>query len=534
MNRPIAARLSRRQVLLGVAGLGAAGALGLSGLWAPGQPGTQLASRLALPPPYQVPLPIPPVLAPTSTDYYEITQQRRDMAILPGVTTSMWTYAGHFPGPTIVSRSGRRTVVRHHNELPVATVTHLHGGHTPPDSDGYPTDLVLPTEPGHTSASQRSTSRPDSVSMAAAAMPGMPADPHAQITLGQRDYIYPLDQRAATLWYHDHRMGFTGASVWRGLAGFHLVHDEQELALPLPQGERDIPLMLTDRAFAADGQLLYPALDPTLMHTPGVTAPYTGGVTGDVILVNGAPWPVLEAAGARYRLRILNASNARNYRLALRPPPPGGAGLVQIGADGGLLTAPIAHDTLDIVPAQRFDVIIDFARYRPGTRVEMVNLLGAGPTSRVLGIRVGAATGDDTVIPPRLSTIEPLDPATAAVTRDFLFRNSGVTEGWTINGQPFDPARADATPRLGQVEIWRFITDFAHPIHLHLTHFQVLSRNGGPPGPYDQGWKDTVELHPAEGLEIITRFTDYPGRYVFHCHNLEHEDMAMMANLVTT
>ncbi len=130
-------------------------------------------------------------------------------------------------------------------------------------------------------------------------------------------------------------MGFTAASVWRGLAGFHLVHDDEEAALGLPDGERDIPLMITDRAFAADGTLLYPALDAS-MADPEVSTSYVNGITGDVILVNGAPWPVLHADAVRYRLRILNASNARNYRLALHPP--GGAGLVQIGSDGGLLT----------------------------------------------------------------------------------------------------------------------------------------------------------------------------------------------------
>ncbi len=522
-------RISRRRLLagaagvVGVAGLGGLAAGQLPGLLVPGQPGRQLTSRLPLPPPFQVPLPVPPVLSPVrsdgGTDYYEITQQVSRLAVLPGHSTPMWTYGGTFPGPTIVSRSGRRTVVRHRNELPQPTVVHLHGGHTPHDSDGYPTDLLLPV--GTTDYPPASTA-------------GMPADPLADIVTGERAYTFPFEQRAATLWYHDHRMGFTGAGVYQGLAGFHLVREDEEQALPLPGGDRDIPLMITDRAFAADGSLLYPALDPRMAHSPGVTAAYANGVTGDVILVNGAPWPVLEAAPVRYRLRILNASNSRNYRLALDPPPPGGGGLVQIGSDGGLLTAPIDHDHLDVVPAQRFDVVVDLARYRPGATVDLVNQLGTGPTAQVMRIQLGAGTRDEATVPARLAVVEPLDPSRAAVTRSFLFQNSGATEGWTINGNPFDPSRADATPRLDDTEIWRFVTDLAHPIHLHLTHFQVLSRNGAEPGPYDQGWKDTVELRPAEAVEIITRFTGYPGRYVFHCHNLEHEDMAMMANLVVT
>jgi FtsP/CotA-like multicopper oxidase with cupredoxin domain len=408
-------------------------------------------------------------------------------------------------------------VVRHHNELPKPVVVHLHGGHTPHDSDGYPGDEILPMG-SHGSGSM--------VGMPGmAAMPGEPAH-------GSRTYTYPLDQRAATLWYHDHRMGFTGASVWRGLAGFHLVHDAEEEALPLPKGDRDLPLMIADRSFAADGSLRYPLVDPG-MEQPGVTAPYMNGVLGDVILVNGAPWPVHGVERLRYRLRLLNASNARRYRLALDPPPPGGKGLVQIGGDGGLLTAPIAHDEMDIASAERFDVVVDFSRYRPGTRVRLVNRLGSGSAAEVMRFDVSGTTrtpAEDATVPARLSTVVALDPRRAAVTRTFLFQKKG---GWTINGQEYDPAHPLARPRLGDTEIWRFVTDFHHPIHLHLAHFQVLARNGKSPGAYDHGWKDTIDLRAAESAEIVTRFTDYPGRFVFHCHNLEHEDMAMMADFIT-
>lgn len=516
-------QISRRKLLAGAAGLAGLGVAGAAGFWgprliAPGQPGHMLTSEVPVPPPYQVPLPIPRVLTPSrtdaGTDYYEITQRVARQTILPGMSTPLWTYDGTFPGPTIVSRSGRRAVIRHRNELPRPVSVHLHGGRTPAASDGYPTDLILPV----------GTASP------AGSMPV--DDPHANVVAGERDYTYPFEQRAATLWYHDHRMDFSAPQIWRGLAGFHLVHDDEEAALPLPAGDRDLPLMLTDRAFAADGTLLYPSLDPTLQHTKGVTTPYMNGVTGDVILVNGAPWPVLAADAVRYRLRFLNASNARNYRLALNPPPPSGGGLVQIGSDGGLLAQPIAHDQLDIAPAERFDVVVDLSRYQPGTRVEIVNLLGAGPTARVMLIQVGSRATDQSHIPDRLSAIEPLQRREATVTRSALFQLKG--DAWCINDLPFDPTRADATPSLGDTEIWRFVSDFAHPIHLHLVHFQVLSRNDEEPGPYDHGWKDTVDLKPAQSIEIITRFDGYPGRYLFHCHNLEHEDMAMMANFVTT
>jgi spore coat protein A len=308
------------------------------------------------------------------------------------------------------------------------------------------------------------------------------------------------------------------------------VHDEEEARLPLPAGDRDLPLMIVDRAFGANGELRYPAVGQDLLSVAGVQSGYEQGVLGDVILVNGAPWPVLDVDAARYRLRLLNASNARRYRIALDPPPPGGSALVQIGSDGGLLVRPRTHDAIDIAPAERFDVVIDFARYPVGAQVTLVNQLDTGRTGQVMRFRVTRRVRDDSHIPDRLATIEALRPDQARTTRDFVFR-IGDEHQWMINGRTFDPGRPDATIPLGDVEIWRFTSDFHHPIHLHLTHAQVLSRNGEPPGPFDAGWKDTIDLQPGERVAIIARFTDYPGRYVLHCHNLEHEDMAMMATI---
>nr|BFE84472.1 hypothetical protein GCM10020093_070730 [Planobispora longispora] len=182
-------------------------------------------------------------------------------------------------------------------------------------------------------------------------------------------------------------------------------------------------------------------------------------------------------------------------------------------------------------PGERADVIVDFAAYRSGDRVELRNLDGEGPQGRVMRFAVGGDARDDSAIPRTLSRVERLDPAAAKVTRDFAFTGGSLHggTGWLINGNPFDPRRAEARPRLGDTEIWRLTSDVAHPVHLHLDHFQVLSVNGerleGPPE-----WKDTVELRDAQTVEIVTRFTGYRGRYVMHCHNLEHEDMAMMAN----
>ncbi|MFI8456078.1 multicopper oxidase family protein [Kitasatospora sp. NPDC085464] len=511
--------------VLGAGALAAVAVPSAALLFTAGRPGRLLASELDLPEAFRAPLPVPPVLKPVrtdgTTDYFEITQQVAKLEIVPGVRTEAWTYGGSFPGPTLVTRSGRAAAVKHRNELPAPSVTHLHGGHTPADSDGYPVDLLLPV--GSSADAAQGGGMPG--------MQGMPGMRHAagRSVVGERTYTYPGKQRAATLWYHDHRMGFTGPSVWRGLAGFHLVQDDEEGALPLPRGERDLPLMIADRSFAADGSFRYPSVDPSLGE-PGVTAAYANGVLGDVILVNGAPWPRLDVDRVRYRLRLLNASNARPYRLELDPQPSGGDALVQIGSDGGLLAAPVAHDGIEIAPAERFDVVVDFSRYAPGTRVRLVNRFGSGRTAEVMRFDVSAKqVNDDATVPDRLADVEALDPSAAVTTRDFTFRRSRG-DGWTINGEPYQPGRNIATPALGAVERWRFSTDLHHPVHVHLDHFQVIGRNGADPGPYDAGWKDTVDLRPAEAVEVLVRFTDYAGAYMLHCHNLEHEDMAMMAD----
>jgi spore coat protein A len=512
-------KLSRRRFLALVGGTGAAAVLVSCGVdLSTGQTAELLRSEVPLPHPFRVPLPIPPVKQPSrtdgTTDYYEITQREASMEILPGLQTPIFGYDGRFPGPTIESRSGRSTVVRHVNELPVPIVVHLHGGNTPAASDGYPVDLVLPTN-GQVHDWMHN---------------GMTGD----IAQGSKDYEYPLDQRAATLWYHDHRMDFTGPQVYRGLAGFHLVRDDEEDALPLPRGDREVPLMITDRAFAEDGSFRYPANDPSLRHMPGVDDAFMEGVLGDVILVNGAPWPVLEVAATRYRFRVLNASNARRYRLALDPPRDGQP-LVQIGSDGGLLPRPVRHKSVDIAPAERFDLVLDFSAYDLGDEITLVNGLGSGSTGQIMQFRVVRHEPDDSAVPDRLSEVEELDPSQATVTRTWRFTRGRIGNhlGWVINGRPFDPNRMDARPRLGDVEIWRFGTDLHHPVHVHLSPFQVVRRGNGGPGAFDGGWKDTVDVRPSEHVDVAIRFTGHRGPYVMHCHNLEHEDMAMMAAFET-
>jgi FtsP/CotA-like multicopper oxidase with cupredoxin domain len=214
---------------------------------------------------------------------------------------------------------------------------------------------------------------------------------------------------------------------------------------------------------------------------------------------------------------------------------------VQIGSDGGLLGAPVSHRQIDVAPGERFDVVVDFAGMPVGSAVTMVNLLGTGgDTGLVMRFVVARPGRDDGTVPARLAEIEPPAVGPSTRRRDFRFTRGSADGGlghvaWTINGQAFDPDTALADVALGETEIWRFGTDLHHPVHVHLDPFQVLARGSFPgAGPSDGGRKDTVDLRPAEDVTVAVRFTDHPGRFVLHCHNLEHEDMAMMGTFRTT
>jgi spore coat protein A len=229
---------------------------------------------------------------------------------------------------------------------------------------------------------------------------------------------------------------------------------------------------------------------------------YMEGVLGDAILVNGVPWPFMEVSNTRYRFRILNASNACGYRLALDPGPSDDLPFVQVGSDGGLLGAPISHRTIPIAPAERFDVVIDLSKYPVGTKVTLMNRLGYGTTSRVMRFHAVRKEKERSAVPERLSDMgefKALGESNTRLTRQFYFaqaaHNGHVV--WAINGKVFSPSRIDARPKLGSTEIWELATDAHHPVHIHLIHFKVLSRNGGEPPPTDAGWKDTVD--PATG-----------------------------------
>lgn len=524
-------RITRRHAL-GIIGLGGA-AVATGGLFsAAGRPlgstGTLLRSEGPLPRRFEVPLPTPVdargVRGPDGRERLELVAREAEVEILPGRRTRIWGYDGTFPGPTVRARTGQPLDVVLRNELSVPTVLHLHGGHTPPEADGYPTDYVLP----------QGLSEPRSMG------------PRGESTSVTRTYSFPMEQRGATLWYHDHAMDFTGPNVYRGLAGMFVVGDEEDDALGLPSGARDLPLVITDRSFGGDGELLYPALHDD-RSAPGVTAEFMGGVLGDLVLVNGAPWPVHEVATARYRLRLLNASSARRFELVLDGAV-SAEPFVQVGSDQGLLDRPLPRASVTLAQGERVDVVVDFGLLPVGTRVTLRDTLDPEVAGGILQFVVARKEKDDSHVPDRLSRLDAIDatgatgPARVDVTRSFHFQlradggdhasgaHSASGHVWTVNGVTFASGRDVMRPALGTVERWRFTTDVHHPVHVHLLRMQVVGRNGGGPRDGDRGWKDTVDLRPGEVVEVLTRIEGYRGRYVMHCHNLEHEDMAMMVN----
>src|SRR3954447_3467632 len=280
-----------------------------------------------LPRPFTVPFAKPPVLTPVfedaSTAYYELVQQQTQLEILPGLRTTTWGYNGITPGPTIMNRRGQAAVVRQINNLPavhpelrynVWSSTHLHGSCSLPEYDGYASDV---TNPGQ-----------------------------------YKDYHYPNIQDARTLWYHDHGVHITAENAYMGLAAQYILHDPGEQALPIPHGQYDLPFILKDVMFQDSGDLV-------------IDDNNENGIYGDVVLVNGRPWPLMQVEPRKYRFRVLNASVSRSYDLALDSGEP----LIVIGTDGGLMPHPQPCANVKIGMAERYEIVIDFAKYKPGQRV---------------------------------------------------------------------------------------------------------------------------------------------------------------------
>ncbi len=433
--------------------------------------------------PFTLPFRVPPVLNPvrtdSTTDYYEITMKKATVEILPKLKTEIWAYNGITPGPTIKQRRDRRSVVRFiNNSVGTPTSVHLHGMASLPEYDGYAEDL---TQPGQ-----------------------------------YKDYIYP-NNRSASLWYHDHAIHKTARNVYMGLAGLYIVQDQDELNLPLPKGDYDVPLLIQDKQFSTSGKLIF--------DDQGQDSQM-----GDVILVNGVPWPKMQVANRKYRFRILNGSISRSYGLYLSTGEP----LIVIGTDAGLISAPVPTKEMRIGMAERYEVIIDFSKYKVGTKIVLKNNHPKNNdeydgTENIMQFEVVRTETDPSSIPSTLRYVQPIAESSAVRTREFRYeRSNGL---WVINGKIWDNQRFDASPQLGDVEIWKIYNNaggWFHPIHMHLLDMQLLDRNGAPPFAYERGWKDVFYVGENETLRVIGKFGPNSGTYMSHCHNTVHEDHDMM------
>lgn len=431
--------------------------------------------------PFRVDVPITPVLQPTrrtrTTEYYALRMGPGEEEILPGVKTPVLGYRGQYPGPTIRVRRGVKAEVRQTNGAGRDLNVHLHGGVTPPDSDGHPMDAIP--------------------------------------TGAERTYHYPNVQRGATLWYHDHSHGETARTLYQGLAGFYIVEDPDEEELELPREEYDVPLMIADRSFNADGSFRY-------------RVDIDRGFRGDTILVNGAIQPRMRVERRLYRLRFLNASNARAYALSLG----NGRQMIQIGGDAGLLHKPQWRRVIGLEPAERVDVLIDFRQFGAGSKVILHNVGGEPSTTAVMRFDVVRGGAEDARVPRRLRPRDPLPPVNAE--RTFGLTLTGLARPqWQIAGLGFGMERIDCRPRRGSTELWQFVNNSqrSHPMHLHGYHFRVVSQNGKPPHPGDAAWKDTVAVPANARVTVRPYFDHFDGRYVFHCHAAEHGDMSMMGQM---
>jgi len=488
--------------------------------------------------PFTQPLPIPVSKEPTApfefqcslpvfdgqqpAKFYEVRTRKGTAEIVPGFQTEIWGYDGIYPGSLLKSRHNEPAIIRFYNDLSeTMTIPHLHGGHQTAQSDGVPTVDHQMIPPGEF----RDFCYPNVA----------PIEPS---TRKQEMSDYP-----STLWYHDHAhapgspKGVTGRNVYHGLAGFHLTRDELEEALirdgVLPSDSFDIPLAIQDRALDTQGQLIY---NPEAVNYDGVL--------GDIPVVNGKAQPYLEVERRKYRFRILNGSTARFIQLKLTDGE-----FIQIGQDSWLLgeaLTPSASDEsgtrtgeIRLTPAERADVVIDF-RNAPD-EMFLQNILyqenGRKPdevvepgTPLIKFVVKGAPVENDATV--EIGT--PLRPHVRIMPEEIIrtrhFKFERTNGHWAINGRFYDHDRVEANPTVGTAERWILETagGWAHPIHIHLEAHQIQSFQNREMDPQERFKKDTVRLQPGETAEIFIKARTFPGKFVFHCHNNEHEDFAMM------
>lgn len=494
--------LSRRSFVLGTAALGAATAAPFAFTRGAHSSGAPRMPESKLPKPFQQAFVRPPVAQPVAstpnTDYYVIRMRPTTAQIVPGFATNMWGYEGSIPGPTIRAVRGRKVVARFVNQLPVShpvlgyqayTSVHLHGAASKPQYDGYASDLIQPGQ--------------------------------------YKDYRWDNDECSRSLWYHDHAVHHTWTNVAMGLAGQYLLHDPDDQKFGLPTGAHDVPVHISDALFQADGQIY-------------VNLPDTKGFWGDVITVNGRPWPVMRVARRKYRFRLVNGCVSRSFFLRLS----NNQAFNVIATDAGLMPRPVAVSKLRMGNGERYDIVIDFAKYPPGTRIVLANdSLDYNDdythTNKVMAFDVTGDAFDPTnnllpsVLRPENPVMTTAVPAGAKVRQ---FRTERQGGEWTVNGYTWhDVIKSDyqlvvATPMVGDTELWEFHNSsggWSHPMHVHGADARLVSRNGVAPYSYERGPKDTFHVGENETLRILMTF-HAPGKYMIHCHNGVHEDHDMM------
>ena len=461
--------------------------------------------------------------------FYQITQSQISATVSPDLPTqTLWGFDGETPGPVYHAKYGEPILVRNVNNLPAnnggfgnnSVSTHLHNGHTPSESDGFPCFFF-------NSGKFYDHHYPNQLA-------GF-SDPQFGGTGDIRESL-------STLFYHDHRVDFTAQNVYKGLVGQYLLFNQfdtgdETTGFRLPSGQFDVPMMFGDKVFDPNTGLLFFDLFNT------------DGILGDKFLVNGKIQPFFQVAPRRYRLRWTNTGPSRWVQFFLTDPNNLSASFpfFQIANDGNLLPKPVQVTSVELGVAERADVIIDFSKFRPGQSIMLENRLeqqdGRGPTGNILA----AGQGNnylrfDVVLPAVADNSQ--DPATITkfydlptidlsnvVRRTFNFeRGNGQ---WQINGQFADCNVNRFTVKQGSTELWTLQNSsggWMHPIHIHFEEHQIVSRNGAPPPlAVERSRKDVVELHHNETVQIFFRFRDFLGRYPLHCHNVVHEDHAMMA-----
>src|SRR5690625_1507322 len=425
-------------------------------------------------------LQIPPILKSDkkvgNDVYYTIEAQKGKTEIFKGIETETLGYNSSFLGPVLKLKKGQTAHIKLKNSLDEETTFHWHGLIVAGDADGGPHDVIQPGE--------------------------------------EKEIIFDVQQDAATLWFHPHPLGNTAKQVYEGLAG--LMYIEDDMDNPYVYGENDFPLIIQDRTFNEQKQFDYRAVrDPD-------------GTMGETLLINGTVNPRLTVNKEQVRLRLLNGSNMRNYTFKLS----NNQSFEQIASDGGLLNEPVELTELQLTPAERAEIVIDFSNIQKNEDVKLV--MDDGTVLLPFNVNDEENNVQKEIQKPQNPITITEKEMQQEVSKEIVL--FGMMHHVTINGKKFDMNRIDFTQKVGETEVWEIYNKpdmmggMIHPFHLHGTQFKVISINGEEPPENLQGYKDTISLDPGDKAKIAVKFEE-PGIYMYHCRILEHEDNGMMGQV---